>query len=141
MTFSSEPQLTHYGVKGMRWGVRKNPARAYARANKKLGKLRNKAARANVSAAGYQQLADRKRFDASLAKKMKDKTSYKENKSLAKQADRLAAKNRSKAARALAKANKWMAAMDSTFDKTTLSQLSKDDIRRGREFYEKYLNR
>lgn len=32
-------ELYHYGVKGMRWGVRKNPDKAYSKASNKLRKL------------------------------------------------------------------------------------------------------
>lgn len=32
-------ELMHYGVLGMKWGVRKNPARAYVKAHKKLRRL------------------------------------------------------------------------------------------------------
>ena len=32
-------ELYHYGVKGMKWGVRKNPAKAYAKAVRKKRKL------------------------------------------------------------------------------------------------------
>ena len=32
-------ELKHYGVIGMKWGVRKNPAKAYFKAHKKLRKI------------------------------------------------------------------------------------------------------
>lgn len=35
--------LIHYGVLGMKWGVRKDPQRAYSKARKKLSKIQNKA--------------------------------------------------------------------------------------------------
>lgn len=37
-----ENELTHYGVKGMKWGVRRNPSRAYRKASTKANKLREK---------------------------------------------------------------------------------------------------
>lgn len=35
----ADNELKHYGVKGMKWGVRKNPAKAYSKASRKLNKL------------------------------------------------------------------------------------------------------
>lgn len=35
-------ELMHYGVLGMKWGVRKDPAKAHAKASKKLRKLDEK---------------------------------------------------------------------------------------------------
>ena len=39
----SEETLAHYGVMGMKWGVRKDPERAWSRANQKADKLKKKA--------------------------------------------------------------------------------------------------
>lgn len=35
---NEQNELQHYGVLGMKWGVRKNPSKAYARAVKKKEK-------------------------------------------------------------------------------------------------------
>ena len=40
--------LQHYGVLGMKWGVRKDPNRAYERATAKLGKLQKKRTKAEL---------------------------------------------------------------------------------------------
>ena len=36
---TNDGELKHYGVVGMKWGVRKDPAKAYFKAHKKLRKL------------------------------------------------------------------------------------------------------
>lgn len=41
-----ENELTHYGVKGMKWGVRRNPSKAYRKASKKANKLKDQADKA-----------------------------------------------------------------------------------------------
>lgn len=48
--FKRESDLTHYGVLGMKWGVRKNPQKAYVKANKKLHSLRGKSVALNLKA-------------------------------------------------------------------------------------------
>lgn len=39
---SDDPYLAHYGVIGMRWGIRRDPQRAYDRAVKKRSRIRKK---------------------------------------------------------------------------------------------------
>lgn len=43
--------LIHYGVKGMRWGIRKDPDRTYHKAMKRLGKYDKRASKAKVKLA------------------------------------------------------------------------------------------
>ena len=45
-SFASDEELYHYGVMGMKWDVRKNPAQAYEKASKKMTKLNNRVEKA-----------------------------------------------------------------------------------------------
>lgn len=44
-----DDSLQHYGVLSMRWGVHRNPSRAYAKATKKLTKLNNRVKKAETA--------------------------------------------------------------------------------------------
>lgn len=44
----NDNELMHYGVMGMKWGVRHNPSRAFGQSVKKAKKLNNKIAKAEV---------------------------------------------------------------------------------------------
>lgn len=46
----NESELKHYGVLGMKWGVRKDPKKAYEKAKKKMAKLDDKATKATRKA-------------------------------------------------------------------------------------------
>lgn len=46
-------ELYHYGVKGMKWGIRKDPARAFEKATTYADKLKNRAAAADLKSSNY----------------------------------------------------------------------------------------
>lgn len=72
---SRNNQLIHYGVLGMKWGVRKNPSKAYARAAKKKNRLETESAKTGLKGAKLQvkatKLTTRAITDRQMKKAMK----------------------------------------------------------------------
>lgn len=110
-----EESIKHYGVIGMKWGVKKNASRAYSRASKKLSKLDKKVIKSGNKVDKSLRKYDKSRYGFSLdseeetrAKGEKVKqTQYKHEKNLQ-------------------KANKWYKTMEKTFSETSIKMTAED---------------
>lgn len=119
----SNEYLAHYGVLGMKWGVRKNPQRAYQKASKKYDRLEKRANKSLDKAGKY----NRRRTRYSLG----NIGNYNEAK---------AKRSYDKAVRRTKRASKWMKAMKKEFAKQDVVSLDQDLLRRGDIMIERYRN-
>lgn len=118
-----ESYLAHYGVLGMKWGVRKNPQRAYQKASKKYDRLEKIANKSLDKAGKY----NRRRTKYSLG----NIGNYNEAK---------AKRSYDRAYRQTKRASKWMKSMKKEFAKQDVVSLDQDLLRRGDIMIERYRN-
>lgn len=118
-------ELMHYGVKGMKWGVKHNPERAFTKANAKyekyqakVNKLKTKSDKA--TAKKYKRANPLIRTEISDAR-------YRN-------ASRKADKATAKYLKAKRKAKKWVEAMDKTFANYDMKALNSNKVNSGKNF-------
>mgnify|MGYP000077195011 CR=1 FL=1 len=115
-------ELMHYGVLGMKWGVRRgNVSGAYKKASKKLDSMNRKIVKKQKKADKFNYKAD---------KKMYSPFSSESDVRIARQR---ASEAQNKVDRKVYKAKRWIDKMDKVFSNTTQS-LSKEQIALGKSY-------
>lgn len=138
-------ELKHYGILGMKWGVRKNPDKAYSKASNKLRKLDAKITKKNTTTAKKLDKYEKAQYKADNAAYKADAawTMWSRNRNARKTAKlnskALKAKvqyNKSiiKSEKASKKAQNWYKQMNKVFSETSLSNVNQADIDLGREY-------
>ena len=118
--YSSE--LYHYGVLGMKWGIRRgNATKAYAKASKKLTKLDKKVDKAEALARKRRGQVDAAAASFFSTKRRIDKAETRSKKASAKAALR----NR--------KAERWYKSMEKAFADTDIS-MTKEQVTMGKRY-------
>lgn len=115
-------ELKHYGVLGMKWGVRRgNTAKAYYKASKKLSKLDAKVTKAENKVIKRSAKYDNALSSAFATNRRQEKASQKVTKAAAKYRKRLR------------KANKWYKSMEKTFTNTDI-KMSSEQVQQGKKY-------
>lgn len=117
-------ELQHYGVLGMRWGVRKNPSKAYSKAMKKSQKMKTKEVNLNLKSAKLRSKALKKSVKATSEKQ------YEKARKFEFKANKLALKS----AKLQKKGLKWTKAMEKTFQDYDIRRLSKEEVAAGKKY-------
>lgn len=108
----SSEEFQHYGVLGMKWGVRKDASRAYGKAVKKKQKLEKKAVNKNLKSAKLRSKALKKEVRAT------NERQYQKARKLEFKANKLSLQS----AKLQKKGLKWVKAMDKTFKNYKVEQ-------------------
>lgn len=124
----SSNELCHYGVLGMKWGVRKDPSKAYRKASKKLDRLKKKTTKRQAKATKKQNKAIK------AARRTYSWNPFKYSSSQIGSKAKIAARATKKAEKTARKTEKWEEEMTKTFSQVKISQISQKDLEAGRNY-------
>lgn len=136
--FDASSYLEHYGVLGMKWGIRKNPQKAFSKSMKKLGALDRSASKSRYASDYYKSKSDKKAYKSDIT------ISNFMSKKLAKESRKLRARSSNynlRAARAESRARKWVSSMNKQFQGIKINDISDSDISLGKKYALGLVNR
>lgn len=119
-----EKDLKHYGVLGMKWGVRRNSSKAFAKASGKANKLDKKAVKLNYKSAKLQKKALNKEHAATNEKQFQK----------ARDIQFKANKLNLKSAKLQKKSAKWVKRMENNFSNVKVSDISQEHLDAGKKY-------
>lgn len=137
----SKEDIEHYGMLGMKWGVRHDTAKAYSQASAKKTRLENKVAKTRneylkksaKANSGVSVKYRKKKAKAAELQAKADRALYKANKYKYKYEKKEATESKAsgKYTRAQRKAERWVRAMDRTFANYDVSKLTSQQTSKG----------
>lgn len=148
--YQTSDELYHYGVLGMKWGVRRNPSRAYRKSTQKADRLKKDYDKKSFKSLKAE--ATSAKLDVKVARSRKrDKakadtdlyTSSSRTKRLEKKqkkVDRKTSKLNRRASKAYRKSVKWEASMRKVFRNTKVSDIDPTVIDAGRDYVYMLIN-
>lgn len=128
-SFSDE--LYHYGVKGMHWGIRKDPQRAFTRSMKKLSKIDKKADKLKMKSEKASYKASKKKLKSLTAR-----TNIGAGKALKRQMklERKAARLELRSTKTSQKGKKWATEINKAFQDVSISEIDASYISLGKNY-------
>lgn len=129
---NEENELMHYGVLGMKWGVRKNPTKAYHKSIYKRDRINRKAAAFDTEAAYYKNKSYKAKAGG-FFRKPNQKNAFKY--------EGLSLRYELKAAKQRQIGQEWSVAMRSTFSDYKISRVPGERIRTGTGFTRGYVEK
>lgn len=120
----SNNELRHYGVLGMKWGIRKNPTRAYTRAMHKKNKLSDKSDKLDLKA--NRKMKKGTKLLARASSSVKIQKGY----NLVQQASSMSLK----AAKIKKKGKQWTRHMNKAFSSYSVEKIPNGNIESGKNF-------
>ena len=130
--YNEQDNLMHYGVLGMKWGIRKgNYSGTYSKAKTKSMKLKAKSTKLSNKLSKTNIKLERAKNKQARTMNEDGKSKYDERvKTLENRSSELTSRSN----RAMARANKWVNQMDKAFSKINIDNIPQEDILSGKEY-------